>query len=135
VVKASPLKLTGLANATTYALQIRAVNAKGVGAASTTVEATTPVLVPGAPTISLVSKGRTSLIVDVNAPTKTGGGAILNYAYMVDGKTWVPVSPASDSTRIVISDLKPNTLYPLKIAAINSAGQGASVSSSARTLR
>jgi uncharacterized protein YjbI with pentapeptide repeats len=135
VVKASPLKVTGLANATTYHVQVRAVNAMGTGTASTTVDATTPVLVPGAPVISSITKARTSLIVDVNAPINTGGGAILNYAYSTDGKTWVPVSPASTSTHVVITGLKNNTTYPIRIAAINSAGQGAIASSAARTLQ
>jgi len=135
VVKASPLKLNGLGNATTYHVQLRAVNAMGTGTASSTVDATTPVLIPGAPVITLVGKGRTSLTVDVTAPVNTGGGAILNYAYSTDGKTWVPVSPASSSTHIVINGLKTNTSYPIRIAAINSAGQGAFASSAARTLQ
>jgi titin len=135
VVKTSPLKLTGLANATTYHVQLRSVNARGTGSASATVDATTPALIPGAPVIASITKTRTSLTVDVTAPLNTGGGAILNYAYSTDGKTWVPVSPASSSTHIVINDLKTNTLYAIRIAAINSAGQGAFASSAARTLQ
>jgi hypothetical protein len=135
VVKTSPLKLTGLANATTYHVQVRAVNARGTGTASATVDATTPVLIPGAPVITLVGKGRTSLTVDLTAPANTGGGAITNYTYSTDGKTWVPVSPASNATHIVINGLKTNTLYAIRIAAINSAGQGAFASSAARTLQ
>jgi len=134
-VKKSPLKVTGLANATTYHVQLRAVNAMGTGTASSAVYATTPVLIPGAPVITLVGKGRTSLTVDVTAPLNTGGGTILNYASSTDGKTWVPVSPASNSTHIVINGLKANTLYAIRIAAINSAGQGAFASSAARTLQ
>jgi hypothetical protein len=134
-VKTSPLKITGLTNVTTYQVQIRAVNAKGIGTASTTVEATTPVLIPGAPTIASITKDRTTLTVDINAPVKNGGGVITNYAYMTDGKNWVALNPASDSTRIVISGLKTNTTYPIRVAAINSAGRGAYVSSSARTLQ
>ena len=45
-IKTSPLRVTGLANATAYLVKIRAVNAKGAGLASDAVSASTPVLVP-----------------------------------------------------------------------------------------
>jgi len=126
VIKASPIKVTGLPNATAYQVKIRAVNAKGTGLASDAVSAATPALVPTAPVTTSIAKSSTTFTVDVTAPVNNGGGAITNYAYTVDnGKTWTVVSPASNSTRIVITGLKPNTLYPVQIAAINSAGRGA----------
>lgn len=127
VVKTSPLKVTGLGNATTYPIKIRAVNANGAGAASSAVNATTPVLVPSAPGVTSIAKSSTTLTIDVGAPTSNGGAPITNYAYSVNnGTTWTLVNPASTSTRIVITGLKPNTLYPVLIAAVNSAGRGAS---------
>jgi len=136
-VKTSPLKVTGLPNATAYQVKIRAVNVIGAGLASDAVSASTPVLVPSAPTTIGISKTSTTFTVDVTAPVNNGGGAITNYAYSVDsGKTWTEVSPASNSTRIVISGLKSNTTYPVQIAAVNSAGRGAGSSKySAQTLR
>ena len=137
VVKASPLKVTGLPNATTYQVKIRAVNAKGTGLASYAVSAATPVLVPSAPVATSIARSSTTFTVDVTAPVNNGGGAITNYAYSVDsGKTWIVVSPASNSTRILITGLRPYTVYPVQIAAINSAGRGAGSSKySAQTLR
>ena len=136
-VKTSPLKVTGLPNATAYQVKIRAVNAKGTGLASDAVSASTPVLVPSAPVTTSIAKSSTTFTVDVTAPINNGGGAITNYAYSVDsGKTWIVVSPASNSTRIVITGLKPSTVYPVQIAAINSAGRGAaSAKYNAATLR
>ncbi|NBX71196.1 MAG: fibronectin type III domain-containing protein [Actinobacteria bacterium] len=136
-VKTSPLKVTGLPNATAYQVKIRAVNAKGTGLASDAVSASTPVLVPSAPVTTSIAKSSTTFTVDVTAPINNGGGAITNYAYSVDnGKTWTEVSPASNSTRIVITGLKSNTVYPVQIAAINSAGRGAaSAKYNAMTLR
>ena len=136
-VKTSPLKVTGLPNATAYQVKIRAVNVIGAGLASDAVSASTPVLVPSAPTTTSIAKSSTTFTVDVTAPVNNGGGAITNYAYSVDnGKTWTEVSPASNSTRIVISGLKSNTTYPVQIAALNSAGRGApSAKYNAGTLR
>ena len=136
-IKTSPLKITGLANATSYQVKIRAVNARGIGDASETSVGTTPVLVPTAPKITSIAKTNTSFTVDVDAPTSNGGAAITNYAYSIDsGKTWVLVNPASNSTRIVITGLKSNTTYPVQIAAVNSAGRGAaSAGYRAATLR
>jgi len=136
-VKTSTLKVTGLPNATAYQVKLRAVNVIGSGSASDSVSASTPVLVASAPTTVGISKTSTTFTVDVTAPVNNGGGAITNYAYSVDnGKTWTVVSPASNSTRIVITGLKPNTLYPVQIAAINSAGRGAaSAKYNAGTLR
>jgi len=125
-VKTSPLKVTGLPNATAYQVKIRAVNDKGLGLASDAVSASTPVLVPTAPVTTSIAKSSTTFTVDVTAPANNGGGIITNYAYSVDsGKTWIVVSPTSNSTRILITGLKPNTVYPVQIAAINSAGRGA----------
>ena len=127
VVKSSPLKVTGLSNATTYPIKIRAVNAKGIGASSSAVNATTPVLVPSAPRVTSIAKSSTTLTIDVSAPTSNGGALITNYAYSINnGTTWTLVNPASTSTRILIIGLKPNTIYPVLIAAVNSAGRGAS---------
>ena len=125
-VKTSPIRVAGLPNATAYQVKIRAVNAKGLGLASDTFFASTPVLVPKAPTYTPIAKSNISFTVKVTAPVDNGGGVITNYAYSIDnGKSWTVVSPASDSTNIVISGLKPNTTYPVQIAAINSAGRGA----------
>lgn len=135
-IKTSPIKVTGLPNATTAQVKVRAVNVMGIGLASDAVRASTPVLVPSAPVTKSISATSTTFTVDVTAPVYDGGGAITNYAYSIDnGKTWNVVSPASDSTRILIAGLKPNTLYPVQIAAINSAGRGASSAKySARSL-
>jgi hypothetical protein len=109
----------------------------GTGLASDVVSASTPVLMPSAPVTTSIAKSSTTFTVDVTAPVNNGGGAITNYAYSVDnGKTWTEVNPTSNSTRIVITGLKPNTVYPVQIAAINSAGRGAaSAKYNAGTLR
>ena len=136
-IKTSPIKVTKLANATSYQVKIRAVNIKGIGLPSVAVTASTPVQVASAPVTRSISMSSTSFTVDVTAPANNGGGAISNYAYSVDsGKTWTAVSPASNSTRIIITGLKPNTSYSVQTAAINSAGRGAaSTKSQVRTLK
>jgi titin len=125
VVKTSPIKITGLANATTYSVRVRAVNAVGIGAASEAVTASTPALVATAPVISSLTAGKTSITVNFTAPTNNGGASITNYAYTVDGTTWVTLNPATTSSPIVITGLTSYKTYSVKIRAINSAGQGA----------
>jgi len=134
-VKTSPLKVTGLPNATAYQVKIRAVNAKGTGQESEAIGATTPVVVPGKPVFTAITKGRTTLTLDFDAPSNDGGAPITNYTYSLDrGLTWTVVSPASSSTHIVIP-VQSYTAYPIALAAINSAGRGAAVTQVALTLK
>ena len=136
-IRTSPLKVTGLTNGTNYLVKIRAVNGKGVGEASEGSVGSTPVLVPTAPKITSIARTNTSFMVYVDAPLSNGGAVITNYAYSIDsGTTWTLVNPASNSTSILITGLKPSTTYPVQIAAVNTAGKGAaSASYRAATLR
>jgi len=132
----SPFTVTGLANATSYAVRVRAVTAVGNGEVSTSVSGSTPAVVASAPTITTALAGKTSITVNFTAPSNNGGAAVTNYAYSVDGKTWTTLSPASVSTQIVITGLTSYKTYSVKIRAINSAGLGAiSTGQSVKTLK
>jgi len=130
------IKVTGLANTSTYQVKMRAVNAKGTGSPSNLVTASTPAIAPGAPTLTGILKNRTSITVDFDAPTRDGGASITSYAFSIDGgNTWVGLSSSAVASNFVISGLKPSTFYPIWLAAVNSAGRGAVSRSFAATLR
>lgn len=119
----SPLVIGNLVNGTNYDVQIRAVNAAGSGASSTT-ESVTPFSTPGAPSITGVTGGVRSVTISFNAGV-TGGAAITNYTYSLDnGSTWTTLSPASTTSPFTVSGLSDATQYSVKLAAINSAGAG-----------
>jgi titin len=127
----SPIVITGLTNGTSYALQVRQVNALGNGASSVTVEGT-PCTIPAAPTVNQVIAGNATLSVDFTAGA-TGGSAISAYQYSTDGgATWsnrtfgTTESPLSITTQSSDGStaLVNGTFYSVKIRAVNSAGAG-----------
>ena len=128
VSAASPLVITGLTNGTEYSIALRAVNSAGAGAASAIVKATpkAPVTVPGAPTGLVATAGDRQVSVAFVAPAVTGGAAVSNYQYSVDGgKTWVTRAPVSVASPVVITGLTNGTEYSIALRAVNSAGAGA----------
>lgn len=79
---------------------------------------------PLAPTITGITAGDRQLSVNFIAGGN-GGAAITNYAYTIDGTTYIPLSPAQTSSPLVISNLNGGTTYNIRIKAINSQGDGA----------
>ncbi len=117
----SPLTITGLADGTTYAVQIRAVNAAGAGSASTVVSLTT-LATPTAPAISAITADDRRLTIAVT-PAATGGSAITSYEYQLEtGGDWTSV-PASSP--IIVSGLVNGIAYDVRVRAVNAVGTGA----------
>lgn len=128
----SPFTITGLADSTTYNIQLKAVNVAGAGAASSAVAATTWG-VPAAPTI-VSSTARDGALDVVFVSGANGGDPISNYEYSIDdGATWIARNPASIVSPLVISGLTNGTDYPVQIRAVNSVG--ASSASATATLK
>jgi titin len=128
----SPFTVTGLADATTYNMQLKAVNIAGAGAASSAVPATTWG-VPAAPTV--VSSTARDGALDVSFTSGANGGdPVTNYEYSIDGgTTWITRNPASIVSPIAITGLTNGTSYPLQLRAVNSVG--ASAASATATLK
>jgi len=130
----SPLSITGLTNGTTYAVQIRAVNIAGHGAASPTVNGTPVPGTPAAPTITGITPGNGQLAVAFTAPTSDGGAPIGNYDYSIDnGANWTPHVPAVTGSPLVITGLTNGVEYTVRIRAENSAGPGVASNSAEGT--
>ena len=128
----SPLTVSNLVNGTAYDVQIRAVNIAGAGSGSSS-SSVTPFSSPGAPTITGVAAGRGQVAVSFAAGV-TGGSAITNYQYSIDGgTTWVALSPASTTSPFTITGLADSTTYNIQLKAVNVAGAGAASSAVAAT--
>jgi len=86
--------------------------------------------VPTAATIttatpSEIPPGERTLSVEFTAPSNSGGKAISNYKYSLDGgATYTEFSPAQTTSPLVIPGLSVNSTYNVKIKAVNANGDG-----------
>jgi titin len=130
---AGTINLTSLTNGVSYSVRLRALNAFGAGAASTSVTASPVASAPAAPAITLVAE-RNRISVSLTQASD-GGAPISSYEYTIDGGTtwigaaWVPGSALSFN----ILGLSNGTSYNVQVRAINSAGAGAASTSATAT--
>ncbi|HEY3925517.1 MAG TPA: fibronectin type III domain-containing protein [Acidothermaceae bacterium] len=126
----SPLTISGLANATTYVVAIRAVTSSGGGAASAGASVTTPDA-PAAPVLGSIVGGDTTLSIPF-AAGPTGGSAITSYQYqLVTSGAWTTAS--SSTSPIVVTGLTNGTTYQVSLRAINAVGNGTAAAPEAAT--
>ena len=118
----SPVAITGLINGTSYSIKLRAVNSAGDGTESDAVTST-PAATSNAPTALVATPGDGQVSVSFTAPTDTGGNAITDYEYQLNGGTWTTAS--TTSSPVIITGLTNGTSYSIKLRAVNSAGNGA----------
>jgi len=119
----SPIVVSGLVNATLYSVQLKAINAAGSGAASSTATVRTH----GAPSQPMISSmtARNGALGIAFAAGANGGDPVTNYEYSLDGgATWVTRSPASTLTPLTISGLTNGTTYSISLRAVNAVGSG-----------
>jgi titin len=121
--------VTGLQNATTYPVRVRAVNTIGGGDASGSVSTTPIADLPDAPTGLAVSSGNASIAVTLVPPVDDGGSAVTGYDVSIDdGVTWSPLSTqdGTGGTRSgTVGGLTNGTTYRVRTRAANSTGAGA----------
>jgi len=129
----SPITISGLSNGTAYTVKLRAVNSAGSGAASVASSSFTPRTVPGAPSITSVNPGDSTVSVEFTAGS-TGGSLITGYEYQLNGSgSWFSLGTTSSPASIGVTN---GVAYTVKLRAVNSAGSGAaSVASSSFTPR
>ena len=117
----SPLVVAGLVNGSAYSVAIRAVNSRGVGAASTVVQGT-PATNPDAPQITEVTSDNGAVHVAFTYGN-TGGSAVTNVEYSLDnGQTWITRSPASTSRPLTITGLTNGVTYDVRLRSVNQIG-------------
>ena len=116
-------KITGLTNGTEYTVRVKAVNAVGDSAASSTATGT-PSTTPGAPG-NVQASGNAELVVTWDAPTDTGGSAVTGYTVQ-----WKSGSQSFNTTRQAtvtttthtIPTLTNGTEYTVRVKATNANG-------------
>jgi titin len=121
--------VSGLANGTTYAFRVRAVNVAGQGVASSATSMT-PSTVPGAPLNPVATAGDGSVTIVWAAPATDGGLSVSSYIVEQStdgGISWQTVVTTADRSA-VISGLANGSTYRFRISARNAAGTGSSVS-------
>ncbi len=121
---------TGLSAATTYQWTVIAIDTQGnrsgasTAASGTTTSAVTAPAAPSAPTLTA---GNTTLQASWSAPASDGGAAITDYVVglRVAAGTWgIFNDGTSSSLAAIITSLTNGTAYEVRIAAVNSVGQG-----------
>ena len=126
---ATSVTITGLANGTSYEVQVRAGNTAGdgpwsAGATGTPVAAASPPSAPAAPTLTA---GDGELAVSWTAPA-ANGAAIDDYdvRYRAVGGAWtaLPDAVPSTATSVTITGLANGTSYEVQVRAGNTAGDG-----------
>jgi hypothetical protein len=133
--------VTGLANGTSYRLEVRAENAAGWGPWSAPSLAVVPATVPGAPRIGAASSGsttdaRVTATARWLAPSLTGGAPIKAYqvtAVRSTGvRTTLTVGPAARS--LSFTGLVRNARYRFVVTAVNRRGAGPSSAASGQVV-
>ena len=135
--------ITGLADDTTFQVQVRATNAVGHSGWSDAESATT-FAKPGVPTQLELPINDLTITARWKAPTDDGGSPITGYKLQhcvagteadgCDTNGWTLITTSGTRTRHMISGLAANTTYQVQVAATNDAGDsGWSESRSART--
>ncbi len=119
--------VTGLVNATTYTLRVRAVNLFGPGPLSAPSNAVTPVGLATAPTAVVATRGNTLVNLGWTAPSSDGGSPITGYQVQVrTGATVVRTDLISGTaTTAAITGLTNGTAYNFRVRASNANGPGA----------
>ena len=123
----TPITISGLTNGTSYTIYLKAVNANGDSAASSSVTVT-PSTTPSAPTSLTATAGDGQATISFTAGSD-GGSAITNYKYSTDGTNYSALSPADSSSPITISGLTNGTSYAINLKAVNTNGDSAASSS------
>jgi hypothetical protein len=112
----SPIVVTGLTNAVTYQVAVRAKNAFGTSPSSNVVSGN-PATTPSAPTLNSLtpSNGQLTLIFTLGS---NGGSAITDIEYSTNnGATWIP--SGATSSPIVVTGLTNGVSYPVAVRAKN----------------
>ena len=117
----SPIIISGLTNGNIYEIRLYPINVVGIGMASNPVFAT-PATVPSAPIIT--SFNVTTPVPIFFTQGSDGGSEIINYEYSTDnGVTFIPFSPATTTSPVIMSELTTGVIYTVVLSAVNIIGR------------
>ena len=129
---ATTFTILGLTNGVTYAVILRAINAIGTSASSSS-QSVTPASVSSSPRLVTATRGQAKTTVSWSAPSATGGSAITGYtasAYTVSTDGTAVATCTTTNLTCDITGLSNGTTYYVGVIAAN--GIGNSVESSPR---
>jgi subtilisin family serine protease len=121
--------ITTLVNGQTYNVSAVAINTRGISTTATattdptdrTPRAVTPVL-PSAPTDLLATAGDSQASISFTVGA-AGTSPISNYQFSINnGSTWIPLSPITVTSPVVITGLVNFTTYSIRLRAVSAAG-------------
>ena len=121
LVGESSYTITGLVNGTTYDIEVVVDNIAGNSSPSNTVSAI-PFTVPGRPTLDYLIGGNTTLTANVILPAQTGGNAVTEYYYNLNGSSTYFYLGEVGSGPYVIPGLNNGNSYTVSVRAKNVAG-------------
>jgi len=113
-----------LMNGRSYSLRVAAYNAVGTGTWTTAISNLVPHTTPGAPSGLLATSGDLSARFTWTPPEDDGGMRISGYVLEVTSDDTVAIHRADDDTRASLAGLVNGTLYSVRVAAVNAAGDG-----------
>lgn len=116
----SPYTISNLVNGTTYYINIRASNYGGNSVATSTY-AVVPYTIPDTPTINSLTPLYQSIRLDFTAPLSTGGNAITDYRYSLNGGASY-ISANTTTSPYIIQNINNSTTYSISLVAVNYAG-------------
>jgi large repetitive protein len=121
--------VTGLTNGTSYVFRVAAKNVVGTGLYSSASLSTTPISAPTAPLSVAGTPGNASIAMTWAVPSSNGGAPITDYVvqyFSLAGSTWATFNDGvSTATSATVTGLINGTAYMVRVAAVNSVGQGA----------
>jgi uncharacterized repeat protein (TIGR02059 family) len=107
---------------------VTATNTTGSVVGTSAVTSAIAAIAPAAPTSLTATAGDASAVISFTAGT-TGGAAISNYKYSIDGTNYTALSPADATSPVTISGLTNGIAYTIYLKAVNSAGDSVASSS------
>ena len=124
--------VTGLTNGQAYTFRIKGINSVGLSEIPSTVSGShSPLGAPLAPgTLSLAAGSPATTVINLSWSAGSANGATITgykIQFSTDGSTWSTATADTSSTATtysISSGLSQNTLYHVRVAAINSVGVG-----------
>ena len=107
---------------------VTATNATGSIVGTSAVTTAIAAIAPSAPTSLSGAASDGAAVISFTAGS-TGGAAISNYKYSIDGTNYTALSPADAASPVTIQGLTNGTAYTIYLKAVNSAGDSVASSS------
>jgi hypothetical protein len=132
----SPIVVPNIPTGTSATFTVTATNGYGNSLATTASNSITTTSVPQVPTvgtpsnISGIAYGSPAQAALTFTAGATGGKAITNYKYSIDGTNYTALSPAQNTSPLTIGGLTAGTTYTFRIKAVNANGDSVATSAS-----